>query len=331
MSEWVVSSTLEAFIERGRIEPRDVLAMRQSVFADGVICKDEAVGLFAVHTNCHAKCREWDEFFVEAVSDFIVGHVEPVGYVSEKQAKWLISAVSRGRHVASRAELELLVAVLEKAKRSPDVLSAFVLSQVADAVIEHKGPLADDSRRHGVISARDVSFIRRVLHAFGGDGCIGVTKAEAEVLFRLNDQSLETENDPSWSDLFVKSIANYMMAVSRYTVPTREEALRREAWLDSVGDGRSFFSRMMADGLAGIMRSYLEPVGLEQAAAKSNAEFEKSEQEAAIVTEEEARWLIDRIKRDGYVRSNEKLLIAFLKAESTNIHPALKPLADMAA
>jgi hypothetical protein len=331
MAELIVSSQLAAFIQRGRVDMRDVMDMRQSVFANGVLCKDEAISLLAVHANCTDKCPEWDEFFVEALSDFLVGNVEPAGYVNEKQAKWLMSAISRGGQVASRTELELLITVLEKSKRSPEALSAFALSQVADAIFDHKGPLADQNRRQGVITARDVEMLRRTLYAYGGEGSVGITKSEAEVLFLLNDKSIETENDPAWSDLFVKAIANYMMAVSSYAVPTRQEALRREEWLNRQGETRSFFTRMMADGLKGIMTAYLAPASNEAAFARRNAAYEKDVQIAEEVTQSEAHWLVERINKDGYIRANEKMLLAFLKAESQKIHPELQPLLDMVA
>ena len=331
MAELILSSHLARLAEKGRIDAGDVFDLRQSIFADGVVCKDEAVALFALNTNCADKCREWDEFFVEALTDFIVDHVEPSGYVSEKQAGWLISAVSRGQTVASRAELELLVRVLEKAQRSPEALSAFVLEQVAEAVLEGAGPLWHDGRKPRVITARDVVFLRRVLYAFGGDAAVGISRAEAEVLFRLNDQSIEAENDPSWSDLYVKAIANYMMAVSHYSVPAREEALRRDEWLENHASDRSFFSRMIADGLSGILRAYIDTSSLEESFGERNREREVARADAERVDAQEARWLVNRINRDGYIRSNEKALLSFLKKESTAIHPDLQPLLDMVA
>jgi hypothetical protein len=72
-----------------------------------------------------------------------------------------------------------------------------------------------------------------MLYAFGGDGNIAVTQQEASVLFDINDATAETENHPAWSDLFVKALANFLMATSGYQVPTRQEALRREAWLEA--------------------------------------------------------------------------------------------------
>ena len=96
-------SQLATFIERGRVDARDVTDMRQNFFANGVLCKDDAIGLFAVHANCATKCIEWDVFFVEALTEFLVDNVEPAGYINDKQANWLISAISRGKKVASRA------------------------------------------------------------------------------------------------------------------------------------------------------------------------------------------------------------------------------------
>jgi hypothetical protein len=331
VSELIMSSQFSALIERGRVERADVMAMRQNTFADGVVCREEALGLFAVHTNCALKCAEWDEFFVEALSDFLVTHVEPSGYVNEKQASWLVSAIARNGSVASKAELELLVSVVEKAKRSPERLSAFALAQVADAVIDHRGPLSGNHRRDRVISAADVKLVRRILYAFGGEQAIGISKSEAEVLFRLNDNSIEAENDPAWSDLFVKAIANYVMSVSRYSVPAREEALRQEAWLETANESRSFFNRMLADGLKGVLKAYLEQSDVESAFKARNDAHELALSEAEAIDEGEARWLVQRIQQDGYIRANEKALISFLKAESPRMHPDFEPLLKLVA
>lgn len=326
-----MSSQMSALIERGRIEAQDVLAMRQNTFADGVVCRDEALGLFAAHTNCAIKCAEWDAFFVEALSDFLVHNVEPAGYVNEKQANWLVSAIARNGSVASKPELELLITVLEKSQRSPERLSAFALAQIADAVIDHRGPLSGNHRRDRVISAADVKMMRRILYAFGGDNAVGISKAEAEVLFRLNDHSIEAENDPAWNDLFVKAIANFMMTVSRYSVPTRQEALRREDWLEQHHESRSFFNRMLADGLKGVLKAYLDQSDVESAHAERNAAFAAAEEAASEINESEAKWLVGRIQQDGYIRANEKALISFLKEESPRIHPGLEPLLKMVA
>jgi hypothetical protein len=97
-------------------------------------------------------------------------------------------------------------------------------------------------------------------------------------------------------------------------VPSRAEALRREDWLNNQGESRSFFTRMMADGLKGIMTAYLAPSAMEDASGQK-----------------EAHWLVERMNKDGYIRSNEKMLLTFLKKQSQAIHPELQPLLAMVA
>jgi hypothetical protein len=60
---------------------------------------------------------------------------------------------------------------------------------------------------------------------------IAVTRPEAEVLFDINDAIGDPQANPAWTDLFVKAVTNVVMAASGQAVPTREEALRRDAWL----------------------------------------------------------------------------------------------------
>ena len=85
-------------------------------------------------------------------------------------------------------ELELLVKVLETAKFSTEGLVSFALDQVSHAVIEGEGPLVRGGDLvPGVIGEAEVDLLRRILYAFGGDGNVGITRSEAEVLFTLND------------------------------------------------------------------------------------------------------------------------------------------------
>jgi hypothetical protein len=80
---------------------------------------------------------------------------------------------------------------------------------VAHAVIDGKGPLMlGGALVPGLIAKAEVELLRRILHAHGGDGNIAITRAEAEVLFRINERTAQGHNDPSWNDLFVKAIAN---------------------------------------------------------------------------------------------------------------------------
>jgi hypothetical protein len=52
---------------------------------------------------------------------------------------------------------------------------------------------------------------------------------------------------------------------------------------------------------------------------------------AEEITESEARWLSDRITRDGRMSEAERAALLFIKQEATSIHPSLAPLLSRVA
>ena len=108
-----------------------------------------------------------------------------------------------------------------------------------------------------MVGEAETELVRRMLYAFGGDANIAITRQEAEILFDINDATAEAENHPAWSDLYVKALASFLMATSGYQAPTRQEALRREAWLDTPTAGvGGFMSQMLAGSLNAIWDAY---------------------------------------------------------------------------
>lgn len=315
-----------------KITASQVLDLRRSLYNDGVAEAGEVDRLFAMDEAATDVDPSWTELFVEAVTDYIVAQVEPQGHVSEENADWLIDRISRDGTVKSATELEILVKVLEKAQTSPQRLVAFALSQVRKSVVDGEGPLARGGKLvKGAVSREEAELVRRILFAFGGDGNIAVTRDEAEVLFDINDASATAENDPAWNDLFVKTIANFMMAASGYQVPSRQEALRREEWLDAPSGGvGGFFNRMAAGGLRGALNAYRQP-DMEQAWAARNARMDAAIASAETISAEEAEWLARRMGRDGTFHENEKALLRFIRDEAPSIHPSLQSLIAKAA
>ncbi len=328
MGELHLPLPVAEILERKRITNADVVALRGDIFSDGVVSRKEADLLFALDTGCEDKCAAWTQFFVEALVDFIVHQEKPSGHISPENAEWLVRAISRDGVVDTETEMEALLRTLERARTSPDHLSAFALKQVAHAVLDGAGPLARGGElKPGVIGEAEVSVLRRTLYAFGGEGNIAITRAEAEVLFDLNDRSAEADNHPSWSDLFVKAVANHLMCASGYTAPTRQEALRREAFLDDADVSvTGFMNRMVSGGLGAVLSAYQRVNSLENEYKDANAADAAASAAAEPVDGSEARWLAGRIGRDGTVHENEKALLAFLRAESPDIHPDLEAL-----
>jgi hypothetical protein len=322
MSEVMASKKITAGMVRG---------LRASLYNDGAAEMGEVDRLFAIDEAAGETDPAWTELFIEAVTDYIVEQVHPQGHISEENANWLIERISRDGVVKSASELEILVKVLEKAQSSPPRLVAFALEQVRKAVVEGEGPLAQGSLTPGKVDRDEAELMRRILYAFGGDGNVAVTRAEAEVLFDINDATASADNDPAWNELFVKAIANFMMAASGYDVPSRQEALRREEWMDTPAGGVSnFFSRMAAGGLRGALNAYRQP-GVEEAWAERNVRKEAAIASAETVTAEEAEWLARRMGRDGMLQENEKALLRFIRDEAPSIHPSLKSLIAKAA
>jgi hypothetical protein len=227
----------------------------------------------------------------------------------------------------------MLIAVLEKARSAPASLSAFALRQVADAVISGDGPLAGGGAlTPGVVGKPEVGLLRRILYAAAGDGGIGISREEAEVLFEINERTVEEMNDPSWNELFVKAVANFVLCASGYVAPRREEALAHETFFDNAEpDLGRFFARMVSGGAAGILSAYRKPSGLDADFARRNRQRAEAEAEAASIDEGEARWLAERIGGAHLLRDNERELLGFLKRQAGEVHPDLKPLLDKIA
>ncbi len=317
----------------GQIGPADVLYFRQEVFRDGVVSQPEAEAILAMNASVAEKCAEWHEFFVEAISDYVVQQAEPRGYVSMANGEWLIECISADGRVESANELELLVKVLDKSHSSPEILVGFALNEVARAVLEGEGPLSRGGYLvPGVIGAGEVELIRRVLYAYGGHSGISISRTEAEILFDLNDRTAAVENDPAWRELFVKAIANYLMAAATDRAPSRAEAIIREEWLEDTDTDVGETLLGAVRGLGELLsRSFFDDLfdsaqqQVEKAWAERNARYEAAIRESETISDVEAEWLIDQLVRDGVIHDNEKALLAFIRRESPDIHPTLTP------
>lgn len=317
---------VDGIMKRGSIKDIDVLRFRAAFYDDSAISAEEAETLFALDDTCRVQDSSWVDFFIEAVTDYIVNQTEPEGYLTAENAKWLIAHIGKSDNVGRKTEVRLLVNVLEKARWSPVTLVRFALEQVKTAVIEVEGPLrSEQSPAKGKMSEFDVELLRRMLYAFGGDGNVAVTRDEVEVLFDINNAMADAEPNTAWTDLFVKAVTNVVMAASGHLVPSRKEALRRDAWLAGRRGLSPFamLSAMVTSSLEAVRGAYHEQSPEERALARLE------HQRIEIITDEliapaEAEWLCERIGRHEHLTANEALLVAYLKKESSKIHPDLR-------
>jgi hypothetical protein len=333
MAELTLAPRIAAIAARSRITADDVLFLRRMVYADGLSSRHEVENLFALNESCTVRDPEWTRFLVEAVCDYAVYQEKPEGYLSDYNARWLMSLVTKNGVVDGDAELELLVSAIENSKSVPADMLRFTLDQVRNAVVTGVGPLAfGRSLEKGRITKEETDLVRRILYAMGSEGNIAVTRAEAEMLFDINDASVDSLNDPSWHELFIKAVASHMMAVSGYNLGSREDALRHDAFLNDTSSMFSgFFGKMLAGGAEAMKNAWNTGNSVEDAFAETNHARDSFAAQAEEVSKDEAGWVAARIGRDGRMHENERKLIEFLKAESPVLHPDLMALLDKVA
>ncbi len=309
----------------GFVSARDVLALRRTVFADGVVSAGELDALFDLGDRAPNGDKEWTEFYAEAASDFYLREEEPHGYLTDEEFRTLKARVTRNGERASDLEIALLIKLMENAVTTPAEMSRFVGMQIKRRVAERQGGPR--------ITAEDAGLLRRWLFAAGGDGNVAVTKAEAEFLFDLNDLVAKGKNDPAWTDLFCKAVANHLMAHIGYAPIGRAEALKTRAFMadHSVNVGR-VFGKMFAGGLGGVKKGFGLAASKESSAqAQRNSARDAGVAEAKAVTTSEADWLAERITRDGATHESEKALIRHLKSLDADLPPKLKAVVGQAA
>ena len=195
----------------GSISAEDVLKLRRSVYGDGEIEQAEADFLFHLNQRSDANDPAWDEFYVEALTDYFVWKRGPNGALNDDDARQLIDRIGGDHLIEHPTELKLLSNILYRAQSVPQSLCVFAFKAVRDSVLSDNPKVIGAGRQPGVIDASDVQMIQRIIYGMGSDGGIAIDREEAELLFDLNNRSAKAANDPSWTTLFVKAITMYVL------------------------------------------------------------------------------------------------------------------------
>jgi hypothetical protein len=270
----------------------DTLALRRVAWPDGKIDPAEADAIFDLNTLCKETSPEWVD-------------------VDDAQANWLMAKIDSDGRVDSLGELTLLVKILEAATNVPDALKTYALRQIEQVVLTGEGPTRDGgSLDTGSISEAEVKLLRRILFAQASDGPGLISRAEADMLFRVKDATLGANNGPGWQQLFVQAVGNHLMAHSDYAPLARDEAARLDAFMNdthvSIG---GFFSRI---GKANFTEAFSSLFGAKAARVDHDASVAADR----AIAPDEAAWLKAQIDADGSLDPLEKALLAFVADES---------------
>ena len=205
----------------------------------------------------------------------------------------------------------------------------------------------------GAISQAEIELVRRILLAFGGEGSLAVTRAEADVLVAINAALAPGKSSPAWTELFVRAVGYGVLAGLGHVVPSRAEALSPSPWSADApapvvaviaGRGQSFAEHAHAGHWAGSHHAGRRIAGgagtvwsscrLQSPEERALARLERQRLEIitnqAIEVADEA-WLLGRLGARSRLDENELALLAFLKHEASALPPILSELAAKAA
>lgn len=299
----------------GQITADELLALRREGWGDGIISRAEAEALFAVNNALTERSAGWCDFFVEAIGEFVLNGTPPRLQCNLEEAEWLIGQIDHDGVVESLVELETMVRILERAENTPDLLKNYVLAVVEREVLTGIGP----TRCGGALAATHISaaecrIIRRVIFASGGHGPAAVTRFDAEMLFRLKDETLADENAAEWDNLFIDGVANFLKG---FVLPNAQLSHDRKRELEAfiASENQPSIGRFMGRVVreAPNVANHLGKVFGKKRDTGPN--YETIAAEGEKVTDFENEWLKKMIDADGEADELESLLVARLAYE----------------
>lgn len=305
----------------GVISADEILGLRREAWSDGAIELAEAEALFVTNDHLTEVTPEWADFFVETLTEFVVHGGDPHGYVDEAKADWLAAQIDRDGRLESMAELELVVRIMEKAISVPPEMRSYALDQIEQAVLNGTGPTRNGSELFaGCISTAECALLRRMIFAAGGDRPAAVSKAEAEMLFRIKDASLEGGNAPEWELLFVQGVANFLLGFGGNEPLSHSRAVELETFMNSEGAGIGGFLANMARADAGTGFGSLLSLGAPGLGSEDDGDLDDDldddGEDALTITDEGSSWLHTKLEADDQLDPLEKALLVFIADET---------------
>lgn len=307
----------------------DAIALRQIVYGgDQMVSRPEAEALFQLNADAGSHSQEWRQFFVEAMTDYVVRQEKPAGYIDQAKADWLVSLMRKAGRVRED-ETEMLIHSLEAAQESPSSLCGFVFDLVKTALLVKLS-------KGGSLDKGDVDQLRRVVFSRGGEGNIAVTQHEAEALFDINDALRGGDADPAWIEFFKRAVANAVLFESTWR-PDRKAESNRDAWLadTSIHPLRRIVTGIVAPGAWKVMHAEARDLihldfqdldSQDHSLGDAYAAKQMVRSNAERLSDAEAHWLVERIRRNGLQDKNERAVVDYIRDNAVSSGPQIDEL-----
>ena len=304
----VFTDILASIKAKGNIEAFDVLNLRETTYRDGSAIISEAQAIMDLHKACTIFPQYWLDFYFEATIDFVVRQQDPMGYVDEYKANWLLDNISNQGRVNSPADLELVTRIIETADDAPAAVRALALNEIEQTILSGKGATRNgDSQSGSHINDAEVAYLRRLMFALSSGGAATISVDEAEALFRIKNACLDGDNADAWLDFFAKTIGNHLMAHDFYTKISVEKAQERETFLENTHSNiGAFLSRAFVGAKSAIGSADRNDIWDENHGADDIAENEN-------IDSVENAWLNQKIASDGKTDKYEQAVIEVIK------------------
>lgn len=107
----------------GIIDSKEVKTLESVIFEDGIVDKEEADFLFELNNAVSGKenAPEWKEFFVKAITSFVIDDEKSNGEVDDDEAKYLYEQI-KGDGQIDDVEKALLLNIKSKSNNFPAIL-----------------------------------------------------------------------------------------------------------------------------------------------------------------------------------------------------------------
>lgn len=111
----------------GVIDAEEVMTIKQIIYSDGKIDKEEADFLFDINDEVTGKNNspEWKNLFIEAITSFILEDEASPNEIDEDEAMYLYDHIN-GDGQVDDTERALLENIKQKSKNFPEVLDSLL-------------------------------------------------------------------------------------------------------------------------------------------------------------------------------------------------------------
>lgn len=179
----------------------DTTFLRRRAFPNGIQTTADVAAIITLNQSISPDSGDWERFFVESLTDFIVFHSYPQGSIDTFNADWFIATFAPEGIIHSKLELSLLQNVIRKAMHTPVTLRVLALNQLRLAIIARKGAYADERQNETVITAQDMDYIASLVHLPIQTNETPLQAAELAVFRHIDHAVKENGNHPDWIEL----------------------------------------------------------------------------------------------------------------------------------